>query len=68
MDPPNPLADNACSAPIPDVEADKENTPPEGRSTPTRDERIQNSSSSQDSLPCAVGNFNLKLSLHGVTC
>ena len=31
---------------------DKENTPPEGRSTPTLDERA---SSSQESLPCAVG-------------
>ena len=31
---------------------DKENTPPEGRSTPTLDERA---SSSQESIPCAVG-------------
>ena len=39
---------------------DKENTPPEGRSTPTLDERA---SSSQESLPCAVGlNFIFKWS------
>ena len=39
---------------------DKENTPPEGRSTPTLDERA---SSSQESLPCAVGlNFTFKWS------
>ena len=59
MDPSIPLADNARLDPlVPDVGANKENTPPEGNSTPTRDERSQ-SSSSQGSLPCAVGNFQL---------
>ena len=51
----NPLADAPCPAVASD--ADKENTPPEGRVTPTLDER----SSSQDSLPCAVGKLLYKV-------
>ena len=50
----NPLPDEPCPAPVDD--ADKENTPPEGRATPTRDERDL---SSQGSLPCAVGELYL---------
>ena len=50
----NPLADTPCPAAS---DADKENTPPEGRVTPTLDER----SSSQDSLPCAVGKLLYKV-------
>ena len=51
----NPLPDEPCPAPV-DADEDKENTPPEGRATPTRDERDP---SSQGSLPCAVGELYL---------
>lgn len=54
-----PMADLAEAPPAVDTE-NKENTPPDGSETPTRDEI---SHSSQGSLPCSVGILTLGLKL-----